>query len=97
MHFKNTLIGLLSAISVGNWLFLWYLTRKDGHMESLLVLAYGVVSSYILNLVFFCLYLGLLRQDEYYNKWREQRVKSECALVASALFTSFQLYRIMFA
>ena len=89
VHFKNTLIGVLSAISLANWIFLLYLTLKDGHVQSSVVLIYGVVSSYILNTIFFCLYLRVMREDEYYNRWREARVKQETVLVVSALLTSF--------
>lgn len=66
-----------------------YLTVKDHMWQSTVVLLYGLCSSYILNAIFFCLYLKVMRQDEYYNKWRETRVKRETVLVIAALLTSF--------
>jgi len=89
IQYKNTQIGVISAISLSNWLFLIYLTVKDNMWQSTVVLLYGLVSSYILNAIFFCLYLVVMRQDEYYNRWREQRKIRETILVISALLTSF--------
>ena len=97
IHYKNTLIGVLSVICLGNWIFLLYLTVKDNQWQSSVVLLYGIASSYILNFIFFCLYLKVMREDEYYNKWREKRIVGETILVVWALLTSFQLYRIVFS
>ena len=89
LHFKNTLIGIQSSICLGNWILLLYLTHKDNHWESFVVLVYGITSSYILNFVFFGLYFRVMRKDEYYCKWREGRIWQERMLVAAALLTSF--------
>jgi hypothetical protein len=96
IHYKNTQIAVISAISLANWFLLIYLTVKDVMWQSTVVLLYGILSSYILNAIFFCLYLKVMRQDEFYNKWRDQRKTRETILVIAALLTSFQLYRIAF-
>ena len=62
--------------------------------QSAVVLLYGLTCSYILNGLFFCLYWRVMRQDKYYNQWR-QKTKWEGILVALALLTSFQLYRLI--
>ena len=67
LHIKNTLIAVLSSISLANWIFLLYLTCKDNRAQSSVALIYVIASSYILNIIFFCLYLNIIRQDEYYN------------------------------
>ena len=89
IHYKNTQIGVISAISLANWFFLIYLTVKDRMWQSTVVLLYGIISSYILNAIFFCLYLKVMRQDEFYNKWRDRRKTRETILVGAALLTSF--------
>lgn len=96
IHYKNTQIGVISAICLANWIYLIYLTVKDNMWQSTVVLLYGICSSYILNGIFFCLYRSVMRNDEYYNKWRSTRIKRETCLVIAALLTSFQLYRITF-
>lgn len=96
IHFKNTQIAIISSICLGNWIFLLYLTIKDNQFQSTVVLCYGILSSYILNFIFFCLYKEVMRNDEYYMKWRQDRVKRETVLVISAVLTSFQLFRIAF-
>jgi hypothetical protein len=64
--------------------------------QSAVILLYGLTCSYILNMLFFCLYWKVMRKDSYYGKWRET-AKWEPILVFFALITSFQLYRIIFA
>ena len=88
LHYKNTLIALLTIICKANWLFIVYLTIKDKMWQSAVVLLYGLACSYILNALFFCLYWKVMRQDKYYNQWRE-KAKWEGLLVAFALLTSF--------
>jgi len=61
IHYKNTQIGVISAICLANWIFLAYLTIKDNMWQSTVVLLYGLLSSYILNAIFFCLYLSVMR------------------------------------
>jgi len=89
IHYKNTQIGVLSAICLVNWIFLLYLTVKEHMWQSTVVLLYGLISSYVLNAIFFCLYLKVMLQDPYYNEWRNQRLVREKILVVSALLTSF--------
>jgi len=96
VQYKNMLIAIISSISLANWMFLLYLAVKEEMTESAMVLIYVIASSYILNIIFCCLYLNVMREDEYYNRWREERIKSEQILVILALLTSFQLYRIAF-
>jgi len=96
IHYKNTQIAIITSICLANWLFLMSLTVKEDMWQSSAVLLYGLASSYILNAIFFCLYLSVMRQDEYYNKWRETRKCQETLLVVCALLSSFQLYRIAF-
>jgi hypothetical protein len=96
IHYKNTQIAIITSICLANWLFLMFLTVKEDMWQSSAVLMYGLTSSYILNAIFFCLYLSVMRQDEYYNKWRETRKFWETLLVVCALLSSFQLYRIAF-
>ena len=83
------LIAIISAISLANWMFLLYLAVKEEMTESAIVLIYVIASSYILNIIFCCLYLNVMREDEYYDEWREERIKSEQTLVIMALLTSF--------
>jgi len=61
LHFKNTVIAMLSAISLGNWIYLLYLAFKDNLLSSSVVLIYAIASSYILNAIFFYLYLNVMR------------------------------------
>lgn len=89
IHYKNTLIAIISSICLANWLFLIYLTVKEDMWQSSIVLLYGLASSYILNAIFFCLYLSVMRKDEYYNRWRETRKCKETTLVVCALLSSF--------
>jgi hypothetical protein len=89
IHYKNTQIGVLSSICLCNWIFLAHLTVKEEMWQSTVVLLYGLISSYVLNGIFFCLYLKVMLQDTYYNQWRAQRHIQERVLVVSALFTSF--------
>lgn len=96
IHYKNTLIGLLSMVALGNWMFLLYLTVKSSNWQSAVILSFALSCSYILNLLFFCLYVKVMREDAYYEHWRQGRSKSECVLVTLALLTTFQLYRIVF-
>lgn len=70
-------------------MFLLYLTVKDNMWQSSVVLLYGITSSYILNAIFFCLYKSVMRKDEYYNRWRDERKRKETCLVILALITSF--------
>jgi uncharacterized membrane protein len=90
------MIAIISSISLANWLFILYLLIKDGHSQSTVVIVYAIACSYILNIVFFILYLKVLRNDEFYEDWREENEVREKILVVSALLTSFQLYRIAF-
>jgi hypothetical protein len=96
IHAKNTQIALITIICKANWFFLLYLTWKDEMWQSAVVLLYGLTSSYILNLLFFCLYWKVMRKDSYYGKWRES-APWEPILVFFAILTSFQLYRIIFS
>ena len=89
LQYKNTLIAIITVVCLGNWIFLLYLTVKDHMWQSSVVLAYALASSYLLNLIFFCLYVKVMRQDQYYMKWRSERVKRETTLVIFALLTSF--------
>ena len=52
---------MLSAISLGNWIYLLYLAFKDNLLSSSVVLIYAIASSYILNAIFFYLYLNVMR------------------------------------
>ena len=97
LHYKNTLIAVITVISKANWIFLVYLTVKENMWQSAVVLLYGLGCSYLLNALFFCLYWKVMRQDKYYMQYREEKKKSECLLVFLALITSFQLYRIIFS
>jgi hypothetical protein len=89
LHYKNTLIALLTVICQANWFYLVYLTVKDNMWQSTVVLLYGISSNYILNALFFCLYWKVMRQDKYYMQWREGKTRWECLLVLAALLTSF--------
>jgi hypothetical protein len=44
---------------------------------------------YILNIAFFCLYLKVMRHDEYYDHWRKDNLIKEGFLVFLSLVTSF--------
>ena len=89
LHYKNTLIGILTVVCLCNWVFLLYLTVKKNHWQSSVILIYALAASYVLNLIFFCLYWNVMRQDEYYSHWRESRQTRETVLVIFALLTSF--------
>jgi len=96
MHYKNTIIALISVVCQGNWLYVLYLAVTGKYWQSSVILLFGIGCSYVLNLVFFFLYLKVMRHDEYYDRWRQGRKVREGVLVALALLTSFQLYRIVF-
>jgi len=89
IHYKNTMIGIVTVVCLSNWVFLLYLTVRDNHWQSSVILMYGLAASYILNLIFFLLYWKVMRHDEYYNHWRESRTTRETILVVCALLTSF--------
>lgn len=96
MHYKNTIIALISVVCQGNWLYVLYLAIEGSYWQSSVILLFGIGCSYVLNLVFFFLYLKVMRHDEYYDRWRQDRKLSEGILVTAALLTSFQLYRLVF-
>ena len=56
-------MALIAVICLGNWWFLLYLTIKDRMWQSAVVLIYGIVSSYVLNAIFFCLYWKIIRHE----------------------------------
>ena len=60
-------------------------------------MVYCIACSYMLNIIFYCLYVNVIRYDEYYMEWREKRICKEQILVYMSLLTSFQLYRIIFS
>lgn len=70
MHYKNTMIAVISVLSQGNWLYVLYLAIVGEYWQSSVILLFGITCSYILNLVFFFLYLKVMRHDEYYDRWR---------------------------
>lgn len=96
VHFKNTLIGILTTVCKANWVWILVLLIKEGHSQSSVILGYAIGASYLLNLVFFLLYLKIMRKDAFYTAWRNTKKTRETILVFAALLTSFQLYRIAF-
>ena len=70
MHYKNTIIALISVLCQGNWMYVLYLAIIGEYWQSSVILIFGLSCSYILNLVFFFLYLKVMRKDQYYDTWR---------------------------
>jgi hypothetical protein len=63
IHFKNTVIAITSCICKAEWILLLVLSIKDQHSQSTVILIFVLAASYILNLIFFILFLKVMRKD----------------------------------
>ena len=89
IHYKSTLIAIVSQCSLSNWFSLLYLAEREQLWESSVVLLYGIGFVYLLNSVFFYKYCTVMREDEYYHTWRQNNVAKEAVLVFFSCVLSF--------
>ena len=89
IHYKSTLIAIVSQCSLANWYYLLYLAEREQLWESSVVLLYGIGFVYLLNAIFFYKYWTVMREDEYYHKWRDNNVVKEAVLVFFSCVLSF--------
>lgn len=71
LNFKNSLIAIVTPICLGQWIYLLYLTGKDAAWQSTVILGFGLSCNYLLNGIFFCLYMKVICPNQQFIDWQE--------------------------
>ena len=93
----SSFLALESAWLVAFWFYYLAFLIKDGHSASTLLVAFALLSNYVLNWVFYEFYKDrLLKEDKHYKAYKEQFKGAQNQIIDWSMILSFQLFRLTY-
>lgn len=96
----RNLTSFLALESAWRVAFMYYYLAfliKDGHSASTLLVAFALVSNYVLNWIFYEFYKDrLLKEDSHFNEYKEINKPAQNQIMNWSMILSFQLFRLTY-